>query len=144
MISMQNGNMAINGTIQELLIETARIIDGVANIIEKNTETEAIDYDFTVEAILALLSQISKINTKDNTWGYEEELSFLQEAKELRNQHQDEANFIDFDSGFITVGDIQTNEITGGAKLNRWAEDSELSNKILDIQDIKNSKKKYR
>ncbi len=99
MIKLENGQMAMEGQLGDLIIEAARVVDAVAAAVTKKADQEEITYDFAVEAILKFVDQVSKINMEDNVWGYDDEIKFLQEARDLRHQNKDAVDFIDYDSG---------------------------------------------
>ncbi len=166
MIKIENGNISLEGQLGDLMIDTARVIDAVASAIEKKADEDGIDYDFAINAILKFVEQVKKISASDNVWGYEDELKFLQEARDLRNRHNDDDDFIDYDSGSIDpkagkaskssksgkkkapvgVSEIQernksvsdTTSITGGAKLGDFIIDSRSTqDDLMDIGDLK-------
>ncbi len=167
MIKVENGNISIEGQLGDLMIDAARILDAVASAVERKAGEDEVDYDFVINSILKFVEQVKKISASDNVWGYEDELQFLQEARDLRNKHHGDKDFIDYDSGSADpktesrkkktkakarVGDApiiseieerngsvsETTSITGGAKLGDYIIDSRSTpDDLMDIGDLK-------
>ena len=159
MIKLERGQISMEGSLGDLMVEAARIVDTIAKSVVKNANQEDVDYDFVISTILMHVVQVAKINTENNVWGYEEEMKFLQEARDLRNKHKGVDDFIDYDSGSavsypetdpdhkkkdpinLEIDETRknTSSITGGASLDGFVLDTRLSDDdILDIKDIKN------
>ncbi len=154
MISIKDGNIQVEGSLGNLIMEAARIIDSVASTIDNKSGEDEIDYDFVLHAILEYVAQMSKINHKDNTWNDEEEIRFYQAAQKLRKEYQDGDDFIDFDSGTQAPKKGKssygkklkdTTNISGGMKLvgdDDFYIDPRLSkDDLVDINDLKARKK---
>jgi len=155
MITVKNGNVAIEGALSELIIEAARIVDAIASTIEKKVDKKDINYNFVIEAILEYVSQISKVNYADNLWSTDEEIKFFQKAQNLRNDFGHEEGFVDYDGGTQepTPGKNSygkklknTTNISGGMKLvgdNDFFIDPRMSKDgLIDIVDIKKKKRR--
>ncbi len=162
----------MEGQLGNLIIEAARLVDAVAKAVESKAgydpDGDKIDYDIAMAAILSYVAQVSKIDTEGNIWSYEDEIKFMQQARDLRMKHQHDDDFLDYDSGSsipqkkkdakgaakakanseITEtlnhkGTINsTSEITGGASLDGFVLDTRLSeDDIMDIEDLRKFKK---
>ncbi len=157
MISVKNGNIAIEGQLGDLIMEAARLLDAVAGTIEKRSEDTEIDYNFVMEAILEYVVQVKRINPEGNVWREDDEIEFFKQAQEIRSDYKrsgSQETFIDYDSGAGNPKEGKshygkklkdTTSISGGVKLNGHADfyiDPRVSkDDLMDIDDLKKRKK---
>jgi len=152
-LSVDGPEIRIEGTIGDLVADLARLTDAVMSAIDKNTDGE-IDYHTTMGYFLTQVAKMHKMSdaTNDgNSFGYETELEFLQQVRDLRKENEGNPEWYEYDSGdqkpfgSSSSNDISTSNITGGASLGKFAVDARANKEdILDIKRIIEEKKKKR
>jgi hypothetical protein len=143
-LSVEGPEIKIEGSIGDIVNDLARLTDAVLNAIEKNTNGD-VGYHETMAYMLnqvAKLKKLSDTTSDGNAFGYEAELEFLQELRDLRKKHEGNPDWYEYESGIKSSTDfnkqaVSTTDITGGASLGKFKIDSQSNEEdILDIKRV--------
>jgi hypothetical protein len=153
MINIDGSEIRIEGVAEDLIAEITHGVHSVIQAILKNIGEDKVSYEEILTMVMVGLANMNKINAEENVWGYEEELSFLKQVRDLRKKHQHEEDFMDYDSGNYTPGESlkkkatetklkNTSTISGGMSIGDFVIDPRAAKEnLFDIDDLRKPKK---